>query len=102
MENLYLIVCRDVDDSKPARMELLAQHLAHIKTVGDRIMVAAPLRDEQEQAFTGSLLVITALDHADARAFIEADPYFGAGIWRDISIDKLGTTAGDWVGGIPW
>lgn len=102
MTDLYTIVCRDVAGSKSTRMEKLAEHLAHIKTVADRIKIAAPLRDEQEQEFTGSLLVISALDLEDARAFIEADPYFEAGIWRDITIDKLGTTAGDWVGGIPW
>ncbi|MEK9876913.1 MAG: YciI family protein [Betaproteobacteria bacterium] len=102
MTHLYSIVCRDVDGSKPIRMEKLADHLKHIKSVGERIKVAAPLRDEQEQEFAGSLLVITALDSDDARAFVETDPYFAAGVWRDITIDKLGTAAGDWVGGIPW
>lgn len=102
MTHLYSIVCRDVDDSKTTRMEKLAEHLQHIKSVAERIKMAAPLRDDQEQEFTGSLLVITALDSEDARAFVEADPYFSAGVWRDITIDKLGTAAGDWVGGIPW
>lgn len=102
MTDLYTIVCRDVADSKATRMDKLAEHLAHIKTVADRIKVAGPLRDDQEQDFTGSLLVITATDLADARRFIEADPYFAAGIWRDITIDKLGAAAGEWVGGMPW
>jgi len=83
-------------------MEHLADHLAHIKTVADRIKIAAPLRDEDESEFLGSLLVVTATDLAGARTFIEADPYFKADIWSEITIDKLGTSAGDWVGGIPW
>lgn len=102
MSNLYTVVCRDKAGSKPIRIENLPQHLAHIKTVADRIKIAAPLRDEAEEEFTGSLLVVVASDLQDARALIEADPYFAAGIWSDITIDKLGTSAGEWVGGIPW
>jgi len=66
------------------------------------IKLAAPLRDDAEEEFTGSLLVITASSIADARAFIEDDPYYKAGIWADVRIDKLGISAGDWVGGKPW
>ena len=102
MENLYVIVCRDVDESKAGRMDKLTEHLAHVKSVVNRIKIAAPLRDDDELEFTGSLLVLTAMSIEDAQSFIEADPYFAANIWRDITIDKLGTAAGDWVGGIPW
>jgi len=83
-------------------MEKLAEHLAHIETVIDRIKIAAPLHDEDEAEFVGSMLVVTANDIADARAFIEADPYFRAGVWREVVIDKLGFAAGEWVGGITW
>lgn len=102
MSNLYTIVCRDKAGSKSMRMEKLAEHLAHIESVIDRVKIAAPLRDEDEQEFTGSLLVVTATDLADAHLFLEADPYFKAGIWQDVVIDKLGFAAGDWVGGITW
>lgn len=102
MTKLYTIICTDKTGSKAIRMEHLAPHLKHIEAVADRIKLAAPLRDEDEQEFTGSLLVISASDDKDARAFIESDPYFAADIWDDVRIDRLGTAAGDWVGGIPW
>ncbi len=102
MSNLYTIVCRDKPGSKSIRMEKLAEHLAHVTSVIDRIKIAAPLRDEGEEEFTGSLLVVTANDLADAHAFLEADPYFKAGIWREVVIDRLGFAAGEWVGGITW
>lgn len=102
MTDLYTIICRDSPNSKPTRMEHLADHLAHIEKVMDRLKLAAPLRDETGQTFTGALLVITASSIGDARAFIEADPYFKAGIWAGIEIDKLGTSAGEWVGGKSW
>jgi hypothetical protein len=102
MSDLYTIVCRDKPGSKPTRMERLADHLAHIDTVFDRIKIAAPLRDDADDAFTGALLVITATSIADARAFIEADPYYEANIWESVQVDKLGMSAGEWVGGKPW
>lgn len=102
MSDLYSIVCRDKPGSKPTRMAHLADHLAHIEAVLDRIKLAAPLRDDAEQDFTGSVLVVTASSIADARAFIEADPYFKADIWESVQVDKLGMAAGDWVGGKPW
>lgn len=102
MSNLYSIVCTDKAGSKPTRMACLSDHLAHMDTVFDRVQLAAPLRDDAEESFTGALLVITATSIADARAFIEADPYFKAGIWSDVRVDKLGLSAGEWVGGKPW
>jgi hypothetical protein len=48
------------------------------------------------------MLVISAVDFLDARAFIEGDPYFSADIWESIQIDRVGVTAGSWVGGKPW
>jgi uncharacterized protein YciI len=101
MSKLYTIICRDRADSKADRMANLASHLAHMDTVLDRVSLAAPLRDE-EDGFTGSLLVISAASAADARAFIERDPYFSIGIWERIDIDLLGMAAGAWVGGKPW
>ena len=61
MENLYVIVCRDVDESKAGRMDKLTEHHAHVKSVVNRIKIAAPLRDDDELEFTGSLLVLCLL-----------------------------------------
>jgi len=102
MSDLYTIVCRDKPGSKTTRMARLTDHLAHIDTVYDRIKIAAPLRDDADEDFTGALLVVTATSVADARAFIEADPYFKADIWESVQVDKLGMSAGEWVGGKPW
>lgn len=102
MTALYTIVCRDKAGSRSARMASLQDHLSHIDKVYGRIKLAAPLRDETGEVFTGALLVVTADSLADARALIEADPYFKADIWESIQIDRLGTSAGEWVGGKPW
>ena len=101
MADLYAINCRDKANSKEKRMAGLKAHLAHMDEVFDRVSIACPLFDENG-GFAGSMLVISAVDFADARAFIECDPYFSADIWESIQIDRVGITAGSWVGGKPW
>ena len=101
MAYLYAINCRDKPNSKEKRMAGLKAHLAHMDEVFDRVSIACPLLDENG-SFAGSMLVISAVDFLDARAFIESDPYFSADIWESIQIDRVGVTAGSWVGGKPW
>ena len=101
MSKFYAIIARDRPGAAPIRTEKLKQHLAHVEGHLDRLAVAGPLRDEAG-AFTGSLLIVRAESAADARALLEADPYFQAGIWNDIDIRAFGAVAGDWVGGKTW
>ena len=101
MSKFYAIVARDKPGAAAVRMERLKQHLAHIEEHLDRLAVAGPLRDE-DGAFVGSLLIVKADSEAEARALLEADPYFQAGIWADITVCAFGAVAGDWVGGKTW
>lgn len=101
MSKLYAIVTQDGPGAAAVRKEKLKEHLAHVEAHLDRLTVAGPLRDEAGN-FTGSLLIVKAADEADARALLESDPYFRAGIWSDIRIDAFGAVAGDWVGGKTW
>ena len=101
MSDIYTIYCRDRDDSRADRMAQLPAHLAHMESVLDDVLLAAPLHDEEGE-FVGSLLAVKAASAAEARAFIERDPYYRIGIWEQIRISRLGVSAGAWVGGKPW
>ncbi len=101
MSKLFAIVTRDKPDSQPIRMANLKEHLAHIEASLDRLALAGPLRDADGN-FTGSLLVLKADSEAEARALLETDPYFSAGVWSDIAINELNAAAGEWVGGKNW
>lgn len=101
MSKFYAIIARDRPGAASIRTEKLKQHLAHVETHLDRLAVAGPMRDETG-AFTGSLLIVKADSEADARALLEADPYYQAGIWNDIDVRAFGAVAGDWVGGKTW
>ncbi|MFO0335596.1 MAG: YciI family protein, partial [Pseudomonadota bacterium] len=77
----FSILGRDAPGSDAPRRQHLDAHLAHVERVIDRILVAGPLRDPSSGATVGSLLVVDVPDAAAARAFIEADPYYAAGVW---------------------
>lgn len=100
-QTYYAIVTRDRPGATAMRMEKLKEHLAHVGAHIDRLAVAGPLRDPAG-AFVGSLLIVKADSEADARALIEADPYFKADIWSDVDVNAFGAVAGDWVGGKTW
>lgn len=101
MSEFYAIYCRDKSESTPIRMAKIKDHLAYLDTVFDRVALACPLLAE-DGSFSGSLVVLSAKDKADAEAFMAADPYFQAGIWESLEIKRLGIMAGSWVGGKPW
>ena len=101
MSKFYAIIARDKPGAAATRMEKLKAHLAHVEAGLDRLAVAGPLRDE-EGNFTGSLLVVKAESEAEARALLEADPYYKAQIWSDVEIRAFNAAAGDWVGGKAW
>ncbi len=98
---LFAIVTRDRPGAAAIRKERLQAHLAHVEATLDRLAIAGPLRDEDGN-FVGSLLVVKADSAEDARALLEADPYFQADIWSEIRISAFSAAAGEWVGGKGW
>ncbi|GAB4481085.1 YciI family protein [Erythrobacter tepidarius] len=97
---LFAFCCRDVEDSAALREAALAAHLAHVEAHIDDYAVAGPLKEGERTV--GSLLVIKADNAGEARARLEADPYFAAGVWATITCEEFRAVAGDWVGGAAW
>ncbi|RME66149.1 MAG: YciI family protein [Alphaproteobacteria bacterium] len=101
MAKLYAIVSRDSAGAAALRQARLAEHLAYVETVLDCLAVAGPLR-HGDGSFAGSLVIAKAENEAAARALVEADPYYKAGVWDRIDIFAYGAVAGDWAGGKNW
>ena len=100
MMSLFAVYCRDAENSAELRQKFMAEHLANVEAVVGKIAVAGPLKEGADTV--GSLFVVKADDEASARAVLEADPYFAAGVWQSIEVDQFLAVAGDWVGGITW
>lgn len=91
---LYSIVLRDAPNSGDARTAHHAEHIAHFKKHKAQLALAGPLSGD-DGAAVGSLVIIESDSAQSARAFIEADPFFGAGVWADVFIAKLKTSTVD-------
>ncbi len=101
MTSLFAVIGHDNPGADSIRTEHLQAHLAHIGTHIDQLALAGPMNDAQGKV-CGSLLVVKAMDAAEARRFIEQDPYFAAGVWARIEVLAFRAVAGDWVGGATW
>ena len=96
----FAFYCRDGERGEALREQFLQEHLAHVEANIADFAVAGPLKKGDQTI--GSLLVIKAVEEAEARAKFEADPYFGAGVWQSIRMEEFLAVAGDWVGGAAW
>ena len=95
------VILWDGPDAPRLRQERLAAHLAYVETVADRLLVGGPFK-RADGAFAGSLLVMDVGTEAEARAILEADPYFQAGVWADVRIEPFRPVIGTWIGGKVW
>jgi len=81
---LYAIICTDKPGALEIRKANRDAHLAHIRASG-AIMQAGPLLDPDGQ-MCGSLLIMEAVEIAQAEAWCAADPYAQAGLFERVEI----------------
>lgn len=98
----WAVLCRDRDDSAASRASAQAQHFAYIESILSEIELAGPLFDATGRHAVGSFIVFRTQDEKRARALLEGDPYFRAGIWRSIEYFPFLPAAGHYVGGKIW
>ena len=103
MKKYYAAICTDKagPEAGQQRKALAREHLAYIETILDKIAVAGPLK-RADGSDWGSILIYKVDSAEDARALLEGDPYAGAGIWDNVTIEAFMGAAGDWVGGKTW
>jgi len=82
---LYAITTTDNPGSEDERARFRDGHLSHFKAHKGSIALSGPLSDEAGSP-VGSLVVFEADRLADARAFIEGDPFFKEGVWSHINV----------------
>jgi len=104
-DNLFTAVtCMDKPGGEIARIrqETLETHLAHVEKTIDDILVAGPIFSPDGKSVCGSILIYKTDNRQTAQAMLEADPYFKADIWQDISYNVFYGAAGDAVGGLAY
>ncbi|MGL6160799.1 YciI family protein [Microbulbifer sp.] len=89
----YAIISEDVDNSLALRKGARPDHLARLNRLKDegRLLLAGPhpavdSEDPGEAGFSGSLVVAEFPSLEDARAWADADPYVGAGVYASVVV----------------
>lgn len=95
---LYVITCTDKADSVDLRMSIRPDHLAYLKTAGDRLKVAGPvLSGGEEPKPVGSVIIIDAASDAAVQLFADNDPYATAGLFEKVEIRPWKAAVGVWA-----
>ena len=83
---LFVMYCRDKDDSQPIRLDNREAHLAYVDASDLEMIVAGPLLTPEGDGMIGSMLVVEAEDRAQVDAFAASDPYRLAGLFDSVEI----------------
>lgn len=85
---LYSIISQDVENSLPKRQSARPAHLARLEVLKaeDRLVLAGPHPNLNEDGFTGSLVVAEFNSLEDAQAWADADPYIEAGVYAQVIV----------------
>lgn len=82
----FAILNKDKPGSVELRMKVRETHLEYLRGVGDRLMTAGPILDDDGKTPVGSLLIVEAEDIAAARDFAARDPYAQAGLFESSAV----------------
>jgi len=97
MSSLFLVICHDNPDVLALRQQHRPRHMAHIKTLGDRLKMAGPHLSEPGGEPRGSFMVIEGETLAEVEDFVRRDPFWEAGIFRDMEIRPWNSVIGAWI-----
>ena len=81
----YAIVAYDKTHGLDHRMEVRPDHLKHLDTRGDKLLIAGPFLDDKGD-MVGSFMVIEAESQAEAEATFGRDPFVVQGVFDSITI----------------
>jgi len=95
----YAIMCEDVADSLQKRLSARPAHVARLEELKrqGRLLLAGPLPaidadDPGTAGFTGSLIVVDFPSLGEAKAWADADPYAGAGVFARVTVKPFRKT----------
>ena len=84
----FIVKAYDGPGMLEKRMEVRPRHLEGMKALGNRIICAGGLLDE-EGKMKGSVLVMEFEDRAALDAYISGEPYVTEGVWQKIEVETM-------------
>ena len=83
---LFALICIDKSDGLAIRLEKRPEHVAYLKSLGDKLAFAGPFLKEDGKTMCGSLVVVEADTLDAAKAVAGADPFAKAGLFATVEI----------------
>lgn len=84
---LYALIAHDKPGHLSKRQAVRPEHLKHLEALGDRLILAGPFLDDNGD-MTGSIVVIEAESHDEARAAFDSDPFMREGLFDSVTIKR--------------
>jgi hypothetical protein len=85
---LFYVHGLDADNVGADLLELSEAHWSYIDAFADRLVLRGPTLSDDGTAHTGSLHVLELPDRAAAERFAFEEPYWLAGLYRDVTITR--------------
>lgn len=82
---LFALVALDAPNSVERRMAIRPEHLKHLESLGDKLVLAGPFLDDKDQG-VGSIVVIEAASLDEARAMFARDPFMRENLFDQVTI----------------
>lgn len=83
---LYALICTDKPDSLAVRKANRPDHLAYLKGLGGKLVLAGPFTESDGETMTGSLIVVDAASLQEAKDIAAGDPFAKAGLFASVEI----------------
>jgi uncharacterized protein YciI len=78
----------DQPGSHALRQEFRAAHEAYLAQHASMVMARGPLVADDSEAAIGSVLLLDVPDMATARTFMEKEPFYSHGVYKDINLHR--------------
>lgn len=82
----FIVHCIDHDDALPLRLANYDAHKAYLAAASVRTVISGPLVADDGETMKGSCFLLEADSKDAVVAFNRNDPFYAAGVWKQISI----------------
>ena len=86
---LWTISCTDKPNTAAIRDEHLKTHREHLTGQKKILVLAGATQNDDGTEAIGSLFVVNVNSRAEAKAFIDADPFTKNGVFSSITITRM-------------
>lgn len=86
---LYILFMEDDPRKTRLRDELFEEHYAYLMANKDLLLLGGAQLQEDGTTRTGSVLILNVPERAIAEAFLAAEPYSKAGLFKTIRLTRM-------------